>query len=93
MIIGLSRKLERERRKEKIKQAKKDGVVLPPNRKQLRKCTKEPVDINVVVDCSFESYMSELELRKLIKQIQHCYAINRRANTPFKVRVAKLYWN
>lgn len=79
------RKLERARKKEKRKQAYEAGEVLPPTRKHLRKDPKQPVDINIVVDCSFEEFMSENDIKKLVKQLQHCYAINRRAEQPFKV--------
>lgn len=79
------RKLERERKKEKRKESIKAGLVLPPSRKLLRKTAKEPIDITIVVDGSFEEYMVENDIRKLVKQIQHCYAINRRTEQPFKV--------
>lgn len=79
------RKLERERKKEKHKQAKLDGVLMAPSRKQLRHTQKSPVDVTVVIDSSFESYMQDNDLKKLLKQIQHCYAINRRSDQPFKV--------
>lgn len=79
------RKLERQRRKERVKKAKLDGVVLPISRKQLKHIKKDPVDVNVVIDSSFEEYMQQNDMKKLLKQIQHCYAINRRADHPFKV--------
>ena len=84
-LLPSIRRLERERRKEKRKQALEAGEILPPSRKQLRKESRPPADICVVVDCSYEEYMSENDIKKLVKQLQHCYAINRRAEQPFKV--------
>ncbi|KAF6023339.1 hypothetical protein EB796_018352 [Bugula neritina] len=82
------RKLERERRKEKRRQAISEGVVLPPSRKKLKQKLMEPSDISIVVDCSFEEHMHDGDIKKLVKQIQHCYAINRRSPCPCKYVVS-----
>jgi len=79
------RKLERERRKENIKKARAAGLELPKGRKALKKEKKEPCDISMVIDSSFDDYMQDDDIKKLVKQIQRCYAINRRAETPFQV--------
>ncbi|XP_067944652.1 tRNA methyltransferase 10 homolog A-like [Watersipora subatra] len=82
----VKRQRERERKKEKRKLEAAEGI-FHPSRKKLRRESKHPVDITVVIDASFEEHMVENDIRKLTKQIQHCYAINRRAPEPFKYYV------
>ncbi|XP_064402237.1 tRNA methyltransferase 10 homolog A-like isoform X2 [Halichondria panicea] len=41
--------------------------------------------VRVAVDCSFEQLMSAKDQLKLIKQLQRCYAANRRSVAPFQI--------
>lgn len=88
----LKRKAERERRKERVKAAKARGETLGPDRKKLRslRMADSPCHVAVVIDCSFDDLMTEKDISKLVKQVQHCYAINRRAASPFQYYVTSL---
>ncbi|XP_030579132.1 tRNA methyltransferase 10 homolog A [Archocentrus centrarchus] len=49
-----------------------------------------PSSLRLVVDCSFDSFMLIKDVRKLHKQIQRCYAENRRALHPVQFYLTSL---
>ncbi|XP_013876543.1 tRNA methyltransferase 10 homolog A [Austrofundulus limnaeus] len=74
------RKLQRrqQRQSDQQQQEGRDGQ---SSRKRPRRDVT-PVSLRLVVDCSFDSLMLLKDVRKLHKQIQRCYAENRRASHP-----------
>ncbi|KAG9274194.1 hypothetical protein AMEX_G11092 [Astyanax mexicanus] len=81
------RDLRKQKRKERKQQRKlerqtqaEDGTQFA-FRKRLRR-EAEPSPLRLVVDCSFDSLMLLKDVKKLHKQIQRCYAENRRAAHP-----------
>ncbi|XP_066576899.1 tRNA methyltransferase 10 homolog A [Amia ocellicauda] len=77
------RKQRRKERKQKRRQERQEGVEgeEAAGRKRLRR-EAEPSSLRLVVDCSFDSLMALRDVKKLHKQIQRCYAENRRAVHP-----------
>ncbi|XP_069576838.1 tRNA methyltransferase 10 homolog A-like [Brachyistius frenatus] len=49
-----------------------------------------PSSLRLVVDCSFDDLMLIKDVRKLHKQIQRCYAENRRASRPVQLYLTSL---
>ncbi|KAJ0055743.1 hypothetical protein NL108_011336 [Boleophthalmus pectinirostris] len=93
---------ERELRKQKRKDRKQQRRLQRQNnqdeertdadrnpRKRLRKEVTRS-SVRLVVDCSFDSLMLLKDVRKLHKQIQRCYATNRRAPHPVQFIVTSL---
>ncbi|XP_060042312.1 tRNA methyltransferase 10 homolog A isoform X2 [Erinaceus europaeus] len=81
------RELRKEKRKEKRKRKKLERWSQPDpeaavrERKRVRR-DAAPSSLRLVVDCSFDSLMPLKDIKKLHKQIQRCYAENRRASRP-----------
>ncbi|KAI5609584.1 tRNA methyltransferase 10-like A [Silurus asotus] len=78
------RKQKRKERKQQRKlerQAQTEDRTDCPDRKRFRK-EAEPSPLRLVIDCSFDSLMMLKDVKKLHKQIQRCYAENRRAEHP-----------
>ncbi|XP_062240469.1 RNA (guanine-9-)-methyltransferase domain-containing protein 2 [Platichthys flesus] len=93
---------DRELRKQKRKERKQQRRVQRQNceeeehgddaqsaRKRLRR-EMTPSSLRLVVDCSFDSLMLFKDVRKLHKQIQRCYAENRRAVHPVQFYLTSL---
>uniref|UniRef100_A0A3B4E772 tRNA methyltransferase 10 homolog A n=2 Tax=Pygocentrus nattereri TaxID=42514 RepID=A0A3B4E772_PYGNA len=81
------RDLRKQKRKERKQQRKldrqtqvEDGTEYT-SRKRLRR-EAEPSPLRLVIDCSFDNLMVLKDVKKLHKQIQRCYAENRRAAHP-----------
>ncbi|XP_031441114.1 RNA (guanine-9-)-methyltransferase domain-containing protein 2 isoform X2 [Clupea harengus] len=89
------RELRKRKRKEK-KQKKREerltqgdeGAELTSRKRLCREA--EPSSLRLVVDCSFDSLMAVKDVRKLHKQIQRCYAENRRASHPVQFYLTSL---
>ncbi|KAK3594385.1 hypothetical protein CHS0354_009678 [Potamilus streckersoni] len=83
------RKAEKKRKQEKRKNCTEQGIYLGPSRKQLKFNTMEKSDCKqrVVIDCSFDEYMNDKDIRMLVQQIQHSYSANRRATSPLQLYV------
>ncbi|MCI4377542.1 hypothetical protein PGIGA_G00204770 [Pangasianodon gigas] len=78
------RKQKRKERKQQRKlerQAQAEDRTDCPDRKRVRK-EPEPSPLRLVIDCSFDNLMMLKDVKKLHKQIQRCYAENRRAAHP-----------
>ncbi|KAK5608489.1 hypothetical protein CRENBAI_024696 [Crenichthys baileyi] len=91
------RELRKQRRKERKQHRKQqrqnsqqesrgDG---PSARKRPRR-EVTPSSLRLVVDCSFDNLMLIKDVRKLHKQIQRCYAENRRASHPVQFYLTSL---
>ncbi|XP_016335125.1 tRNA methyltransferase 10 homolog A-like [Sinocyclocheilus anshuiensis] len=81
------RELHKQKRKERKQQRKlerqaqaEDGVEWT-GKKRLRR-SAEPSSLRLVIDCSFDNLMVLKDVKKLHKQIQRCYAENRRTLHP-----------
>lgn len=82
------RELRKQRRKERKQQRREQRQNNPEEggdaqsfKKRLRR-EVTPSSLRLVVDCSFDDLMLIKDVRKLHKQIQRCYAENRRALHP-----------
>ncbi|CAM9271469.1 unnamed protein product [Lampetra planeri] len=87
------RELRKQKRKERKQQRRlqrqtllkaEEGGDAPTARKCPRR-EMTPSSLRLVVDCSFDNLMLIKDVHKLHKQIQRCYAENRRASQPVQV--------
>ncbi|XP_071387919.1 tRNA methyltransferase 10 homolog A-like [Centroberyx affinis] len=90
------RELRKQKRKERKQQRRlerqsqfEEGGEANSSRKRLRR-EVTPSSLRLVVDCSFDSLMMLKDVRKLHKQIQRCYAENRRALHPVQFYLTSL---
>ncbi|XP_078132273.1 tRNA methyltransferase 10 homolog A [Sander vitreus] len=92
---------ERELRKQKRKERKQQRRLQRHNHQEeqggeaqhVRKRPRRevtPSSLRLVVDCSFDNLMLSKDVQKLHKQIQRCYAENRRALHPVQVYLTSL---
>ncbi|KAF1380294.1 hypothetical protein PFLUV_G00162120 [Perca fluviatilis] len=92
---------ERELRKQKRKERKQQRRLQRHNHPEeqggeaqhVRKRPRRevtPSSLRLVVDCSFDNLMLTKDVQKLHKQIQRCYAENRRATHPVQVYLTSL---
>lgn len=84
------RRQERQRRQERKREARASGQEMP-NRKRLK--VNKSVDeskckISVVIDMSFDDYMSEKDMKKALTQIQYSYSANRRSENPMRLLIS-----
>ncbi|XP_055970089.1 tRNA methyltransferase 10 homolog A isoform X2 [Sorex fumeus] len=81
------RELRKQKRKEKRKrkklerQCQLDSNSDGSDRKRIRRDASHST-LRLIIDCSFDSLMALKDIKKLHKQIQRCYAENRRASHP-----------
>ncbi|XP_060922223.1 RNA (guanine-9-)-methyltransferase domain-containing protein 2 [Limanda limanda] len=92
------RELRKQKRKERKQQRRvqrqnceeeEHGDDAQSSRKRLRR-DMTPSSLRLVVDCSFDSLMLLKDVRKLHKQIQRCYAENRRCVHPVQFYLTSL---
>ncbi|KAM9832800.1 RNA (guanine-9-)-methyltransferase domain-containing protein 2 [Syngnathus typhle] len=92
---------EREMRKQKRKERKQQRRIQRQNNHQenegedrgaKKRPRREvtPTSLRLVVDCSFDDLMLTKDVHKLHKQIQRCYAENRRASHPVQFYLTSL---
>ncbi|XP_019620002.1 PREDICTED: tRNA methyltransferase 10 homolog A-like isoform X3 [Branchiostoma belcheri] len=77
------RRLEAQKRREKGE----------PNKKRLRlefEKRLETSDVTIAVDLSFDDLMMEQDIKKLMKQIERCYAVNKRAPVPVQMHLSSV---
>ncbi|XP_029453141.1 tRNA methyltransferase 10 homolog A isoform X2 [Rhinatrema bivittatum] len=81
------RNYTRQKRKERRQKRKRERLSQPElsmhgsDRKRIRRDIV-PSALRLIVDCSFDSLMTLKDVKKLNKQIQRCYAENRRSLHP-----------
>ncbi|KAK7112441.1 tRNA methyltransferase 10 homolog A-like [Littorina saxatilis] len=83
------RHAEREKKKRRFAEMKKRGEDIGPSRKSLKKnrMVDSACRLRVVIDCSFDDFMTEKDTTFLVQQIQHSYSANRRAENPLQLYV------
>ncbi|KAK3090228.1 hypothetical protein FSP39_010215 [Pinctada imbricata] len=93
LIKADKRAKEKEKKKQKKREAMAKGENLGPSRKRLKDNTmgKSECKVKAVIDCGFDSYMSEKDIMKLTKQVQFCYSTNRRADNPLQYYVTGVH--
>lgn len=89
------RKREKEKKKLKKVLAKEKGLEIPRStfsRKALKanKIEKNPADINVVIDLSFDDLMAEKDLGSCSAQLMRIFSDNRRAKQPIPIHFTSL---
>lgn len=87
------RECERAKKKQRKAEARELGVVPQgPSRNALKQSSMKnsSCHIRVVIDVGFDHLMTERDKRKMCKQIQRCYAINRRLQSPLQFYVTNL---
>ncbi|XP_074084197.1 tRNA methyltransferase 10 homolog A [Macrotis lagotis] len=72
---------ERRQRKKLERQSHLESSSDGHDRKRFRS-EAVPSSLRLIVDCSFDNLMASKDIKKLHKQIQRCYAENRRASHP-----------
>eukprot|EP00123_Amoebidium_parasiticum_P007872 comp18425_c0_seq1/m.19663 comp18425_c0_seq1/g.19663 ORF comp18425_c0_seq1/g.19663 comp18425_c0_seq1/m.19663 type:complete len:320 (-) comp18425_c0_seq1:231-1190(-) len=89
----------REKRKEKRKQKKMDkkerkraGDVIEPAapRKKFKHMSDAKEKFRVVIDADWESYMSDADIKKVLKQTERSYSANRRSDEPLQYYVTSI---
>lgn len=91
----IKRQNEKEKRKRQKIVAKETGVKIPrngPSRKELKKkkTEKNPADISVAIDLSFDDLMLDKELSSCASQLLRVYTDNRRATRPIPLHFTGL---
>lgn len=83
------RKEEKQKKKRRFAEMRERGVEMGPSRKSLKKNSMKDSDCRqrVVIDCSFDSYMTDKDVMNLVQQLQHSYAANRRSENPLQLYV------
>ncbi|KAK7498588.1 hypothetical protein BaRGS_00010248 [Batillaria attramentaria] len=83
------RQAEKQKKKRRLAEMRERGEDIGPSRKSLKKNAMKDsaCQQKVVIDCSFDSYMTEKDVTFLVQQIQHSYAANRRAENPLQLYV------
>ncbi|PIK41989.1 putative tRNA methyltransferase 10-like A isoform X1 [Apostichopus japonicus] len=89
--------LRRQKQKEKMKDKKRkqkeererlgideDSIRGP---KLIKMSDPEASQVSIAIDCGFDHLMNDMEVRKVAKQIQRCYAANRRSPSPFQLHL------
>eukprot|EP01017_Pseudomicrothorax_dubius_P044133 TRINITY_DN7431_c0_g4_i1.p1 TRINITY_DN7431_c0_g4~~TRINITY_DN7431_c0_g4_i1.p1 ORF type:complete len:298 (-),score=82.56 TRINITY_DN7431_c0_g4_i1:55-948(-) len=75
-------KLLEEEKKEDEKEHKERGPLLSTKDKKKLFREKMLQGTRIIIDCSFQNLLTEKELNSLSRQICHCYASNRKVETP-----------
>ncbi|XP_053203171.1 tRNA methyltransferase 10 homolog A-like [Panonychus citri] len=84
------RRIQKQKKKAKRKELKETlGINLSEKKNRLT-MDESPNKVNIAIDLSFNSMMNEKELRKLMKQIQRCYSLNRRSDGPCQFYLTSL---
>uniref|UniRef100_A0A1B6LIF9 tRNA (guanine(9)-N(1))-methyltransferase n=2 Tax=Graphocephala atropunctata TaxID=36148 RepID=A0A1B6LIF9_9HEMI len=85
----LRRAKEKEKLKQKKLEARLNNTTLGPSRKMLKLSTmaSSSCKLRIALDFSFDDLMSEKDMGKCLKQLSHCYCINRRAENPLQLYV------
>ncbi|XP_077445753.1 tRNA methyltransferase 10 homolog A [Stigmatopora argus] len=83
---------KQQRRLERQSGPRDDEGDEPDRRRAAKRPRREtaPTSLRLVVDCSFDDLMLIKDVRKLHKQIQRCYAENRRASRPVQFYLTSL---
>ncbi|XP_022081262.1 tRNA methyltransferase 10 homolog A-like [Acanthaster planci] len=82
------RKLKKIQEREGMPEALDDGQV---RIKRRRMNDPEASEIRVAIDCTYDHLMNDLEIKKLCKQVQRCYAENRSlTNKPLQLYICGL---
>ncbi|KAF6209801.1 hypothetical protein GE061_015551 [Apolygus lucorum] len=82
----IKRAKEKERLKQKKKEAKLNNISLGPSRKAMKnyKMLTSTCKIRVCLDFSFDHLMGDKDLNKCVNQMSRCYSINRRTQNPLQ---------
>ncbi|KAG8231087.1 hypothetical protein J437_LFUL011055 [Ladona fulva] len=82
--------IKRAKEKEKLKIKKQvallNNLKLGPSRKQLKhnKMSTSNCKVHVAIDLSFNDLMNDKDIAKCVKQVLHCYSINRKFSDPMQ---------
>jgi tRNA (guanine9-N1)-methyltransferase len=64
-------------------------TVVPVNRKRIKHTAitmaASTCRVRVAVDCDYNAYMNDKEVKHVVQQLTYCYASNRRANAPMQL--------
>ena len=86
------RKNEKEKRKKKIAQLKESGQFQTKSDKiaKLVPMEKSRNRVSIVIDCDFQNQMNDNEMKKLVKQINRCYSINKHSEAPCQLYITSI---
>ncbi|KAI8521393.1 tRNA methyltransferase 10 [Branchiostoma belcheri] len=85
--------LKTKRKEQRRLEAQKRRERGEPNKKRLRlefEKRLETSDVTIAVDLSFDDLMMEQDIKKLMKQIERCYAVNKRAPVPVQMHLSSV---
>lgn len=94
-----TKKDRRKKEREKVKERKKKRMEELRSQgfdenidivKKKRMADPEASNIRVAIDCAYDDLMTEPDVKKLIKQIQRCYAENRKSEKPLQFYLSSL---
>lgn len=71
------------------KEARENNLKLGPTRKELKnsKMCRSACKVRLVLDFSFDKYMSSRDIGKCVNQLLRCYSANRRCANPVQMYV------
>ena len=83
----MKRKEKRRQQQEKKRQQAEetDPQTAPPVKRKRKMQSPSASSLRVAIDLSFDELMARQEINKLVKQMQRCYAVNRRAEHPLQL--------
>lgn len=86
------RKKEKEKRKLKKQNLRLSGQYVGRQEltQKLIPMKESPNRVMIVIDCDFEDMMTEIEMRKLIKQIHRCYSLNKNSRNPCQLYLTSI---
>ena len=86
------RRREKEKKKLKRKKLKEEGIEQSRSERknQLIPMIESKCKVKVCIDCDFSDFMNDNEIKKLVKQIGRCYAVNRHSSAPVQLYITSI---
>ena len=86
------KRLEKEKKKMKLKKLRDEGIEVKRSalKRQLCPMSDSKCKVKVCIDCDFSDYMNDNEMKKLVKQIGRCYAVNRHSSAPVQLYITSI---
>ncbi|KAI9141052.1 guanine-1-methyltransferase-domain-containing protein [Paraphysoderma sedebokerense] len=86
-----TRKLKKKQDKERKKELKAQGLLEDsPKTPKVPPVKQKHSGVNVAIDCAFDEFMTDKELKSLAKQIAYCYSVNRRSAVKADIHVTDI---
>jgi tRNA (guanine9-N1)-methyltransferase len=87
------KKRDKEKRKLKLEQLRASGLEIISRKaikSKLVSMNDSKCKVSLCIDCDFEDYMNENDIKKLVKQIGRCYAVNKHNERPVQLFITSV---